>query len=208
MSRQAPQVIVIGGPNGAGKSTIARDVLEGTLGITEFVNADTIAAGLSGFDPERAAFAAGRIMLSRLHELAAAGESFAFESTLASRSFAPWLRDLADRGYGVRLIYVWLGTPELALARVQARVKRGGHDIPEAVVRRRYSRSARNLLNMYLPIASTTGTWRVYDNSREALRLVASGGVGAPPIIRMPPVWRSLEKVAHGDATQSLSDVD
>ncbi len=151
MSSSPPQVIVIGGPNGAGKSTIAREVLDRTLGITEFVNADTIAAGLSGFDPNRAAFAAGRIMLARLHELAAARESFAFGSTLASRSFAPWLSGLAGRGFEILLLYIWLRSPELAVRRVRARVRKGGHLVPEAVVRRRYQRSAANLFELYMP---------------------------------------------------------
>lgn len=198
MSRPAPQVIVIGGPNGAGKSTIARDVLEGTLGITEFVNADTIAAGLSGFDPERAAFAAGRIMLSRLHELAAAGESFAFESTLASRSFAPWLSELAGRGYEVLLLYIWLRSPDLAVRRVRTRVRRGGHAVPELVVRRRYQRSAANFFELYMPTAERSGNWRVYDNSAAAPRQLAAGGQGVSPVIYHPDDWKRLQEVAHG----------
>ena len=95
----APQVIVIGGPNGAGKSTAARGVLRDLLQLGEFVNADTIAAGLAGFAPERTAFAAGRIMLARLHDLAASRTSFAFETTMASRSFVPWLSQLRAEGY-------------------------------------------------------------------------------------------------------------
>lgn len=203
-----PQVIVIGGPNGAGKSTIARDVLEGTLGITEFVNADTIAAGLSGFDPERAAFAAGRIMLARLHELAAAGESFAFESTLASRSFAPWLSDLAGRGFRVHVTYVWVSSADLAIERVQRRVRRGGHHIPADVIRRRYSRSAANLFSLYLPICSKSGTWRVFDNSRRELREIASGGAGMPAIINQPLLWRSLKEFVDGHKSEDPGDVD
>lgn len=193
-----PQVIVIGGPNGAGKSTIARDVLEGTLGITEFVNADTIAAGLSGFDPERAAFAAGRIMLARLHELAAAGESFAFESTLASRSFAPWLTGLTERGYEVVLLYIWLQSPGLAVRRVRARARRGGHSVPEDVIRRRYMRSAANLIGLYLPIADRAGLWRVYDNSALVPQQLATGGQGQSPTIYHPIVWKRLQEVAGG----------
>jgi predicted ABC-type ATPase len=101
----SPNIIILAGPNGAGKTTISREVLANTLGITEFVNADIIAAGLSGFDPERAAFAAGRIMLARLRELADAKTTFAFESTLASRTFAPWLIHQKARGYEVHIVY-------------------------------------------------------------------------------------------------------
>jgi predicted ABC-type ATPase len=138
---ERPINVVIGGPNGAGKTTISRAVLAETLGITEFVSADTLAAGLSGFDPERAAMAAGRIMLARLRELAANRESFAFESTLASRTFAPWLMGLREQGFEVHVLYVWLRTPELGVRRVKARLRRGGHGIPEDVVRQRYGRS-------------------------------------------------------------------
>jgi len=163
-------IVVIGGPNGAGKSTIARNVLVDTLGVHEFVNADVIATGLSGFDPERAAFAAGRVMLARLHELARGDTPFAFESTLASRSFAPWLADLSRREWRVHLIYVWLQSPDLAVQRVAARVRRGGHSIPENIIRRRYARSARNFWNLYRPLASS---WRMFENSSASPILIA-----------------------------------
>lgn len=115
-----PYIVVIGGPNGAGKTTIARAVVEQTFGVSEFVNADTIAAGLSAFSPESVAFTAGRVMLTRLKELAAAGETFSFESTLASRTFAPWLREQRARGCDVHLVYIALRSPRLAMARVRA----------------------------------------------------------------------------------------
>jgi predicted ABC-type ATPase len=197
-------VVVIGGPNGAGKTTISRAVLADTLGITEFVNADALAAGLSGFDPSRAAFAAGRIMLQRLHGLADAGQSFAFESTLASRSFAPWLGELARRGWEVHVLYVWVRTPEIALRRIAARVRKGGHDIPSPVVRRRYARSASNLFRLYLPLADT---WRIYDNSGGALRLVAHAGRGMSPAIIDQRLFAKLqETAAHAQADQNDQD--
>ncbi|MGH7245298.1 MAG: zeta toxin family protein [Phycisphaerales bacterium] len=139
-----PTIIILAGPNGAGKTTISREVLAKTFGIGEFVNADVIASGLSGFDPDRAAFAAGRIMLARLHELAEARSSFAFESTLASRTFAPWLVRQIAGGYEVHLVYSWLRSPELAVKRVRARVSKGGHNVPPEVVTRRYYRSLSN----------------------------------------------------------------
>ncbi|MBX3403051.1 MAG: AAA family ATPase [Phycisphaeraceae bacterium] len=199
MSRHPPQIIVIGGPNGAGKSTIAREVLHGTLGVSEFVNADTIASGLSGFDPERAAFAAGRVMLARLRELAAAGQSFAFESTLASRSLAPWLQEIGAGGYVVLLLYVWLRSPEIAVRRVQARVRRGGHSVPDEVIHRRFGRSAANLIDLYLPIAERFGAWRVYDNSTRAPRQVAMGGRGMRRTIYHPVAWQRLQEAARGN---------
>lgn len=86
-----PHVIIIAGPNGAGKTTLAPALLNDTLDINNFVNADTIAQGLSAFAPESMVIAAGRAMLDRIHSLAKQGENFAFETTLASRSFAPWI---------------------------------------------------------------------------------------------------------------------
>lgn len=208
MNSRRPQVILLGGPNGAGKTTISREVLATTLGITEFVNADAIAAGLSGFSPERAAFAAGRVMLARLHELGAATppRDFAFESTLASRTFAPWLSSLVDRGFEVHVLYVWLRTPELAIRRVKARVRQGGHDIPPEVVRRRYVRSASNLLHLYLPIAERAGTWRIYDNSTRSLRWIASGGRGRTPIIKDARAFGRLQEVARGKVRPEEED--
>lgn len=125
MAEIAPQVVVLAGPNGAGKSTSSSAVVRGVLGITEFVNADDIARGLSGFNVEGAALSAGRIMLDRVKELAQRRGDFAFETTLASRSFAPWIRELRQTGYLFRLIYLWLPSPEYAMARVMERVRRG-----------------------------------------------------------------------------------
>ena len=157
-----PHVIVIGGPNGAGKSTIAPLILRDYLAIPDFVNADQIAAGLSAFNPEGAAFEAGRIMLRRLQELGASGKSFAFESTLSSRTFSVFLTKLKAQGYRVDVCYVWLNSVALAQARVALRVKMGGHHIPAEVIERRYARSAQNFRNLYLPLADK---WSVFDNS-------------------------------------------
>ena len=125
----ARHVIVVAGPNGAGKTTAAPQLLRDALAVTEFVNADTIAGGLSAFRPESVSFAAGRIMLARVQELARAGASFAFETTLASRSFAPWLAALRRDGYRIDLLYLWLESADLAVSRVATRVLMGGHDV-------------------------------------------------------------------------------
>jgi predicted ABC-type ATPase len=170
---QSPDVVIIAGPNGAGKSTTAPLLLKDTLGVMEFVNADTIAQGLSAFDPDRSAMAAGRIMLGRLDELARQRTSFAFESTLASRSFAPWIADLTQEGYRFHLLFLWLPSADMAVARVAERVRMGGHHVDEETVRRRYNRGLRNFFELYRPLAVT---WRVYDNSQlPKVRLVAEG---------------------------------
>lgn len=171
MRASRPLVVVIAGPNGAGKSTTAPRLLQQNLAVSEFVNADTIAAGLSAFRPEAAALAAGRVMLERLKGLAEARADFAFETTLASRSFAPWLRRLGESGYHVHLAYLSLPDPALALARVEERVRSGGHAVPEDVVRRRFTAGLANFFGLYAPILDT---WQMLDNSASSgLREIA-----------------------------------
>jgi predicted ABC-type ATPase len=122
-----PQIIVIAGPNGAGKTSLSPFLLRDRFSEFPFVNADAIASGLSAFEPESVAIEAGRVMLKRLHELSARRENFAFESTLAARSYAPWLKRLRQHGYEVHLLFVWLRSVDLAIERVAERVRRGGH---------------------------------------------------------------------------------
>lgn len=160
MSDTQPSVVILAGPNGAGKTTASPFVIRDTLGINEFVNADHIAQGLSGFSPETTAFAAGRIMLDRLHELGRLRRTFAYETTLATRSFAPWLEGLKETGYDIGLVFLALRTPEQAIERVRLRVSDGGHDVPEDVIRRRFHRGLKNLFEIYTPMA---GDWSIYD---------------------------------------------
>jgi predicted ABC-type ATPase len=196
----SPSIVVIGGPNGAGKTTTSRAAISEIMGVAEFVNADIIAQGLSGFDPGRAALQAGRIMLTRLRELAALRANFAFETTLASRTFAPWLAELVPTGYQFHLVFVWLRSPELAIRRVHARVRHGGHSVPDDVVRRRYARGIANLVNLYIPIATR---WRVYDNSSTSgPSAVASGGNDRPLTITDPRAWNAILEVADAQGTQ------
>ena len=161
MADARPKVIVLAGPNGAGKSTLAPFLIRDTYGLTEYVNADTIASGLAAFSPESVATEAGRIMLRRLHALADARASFAFETTLASRAYAVWLAELRRQGYEFHLVYLWLRSAELAVERVRQRTRLGGHDVAPEVVRRRYLKSVRNYFQLYRPLADS---WGVYDN--------------------------------------------
>ena len=124
-----PNLVVIAGPNGSGKSTTAPKLLRDTLQVDEFINADVIAGGLSAFAPEGVAFPAGRIMVRRMHELAKAGADFALESTLSSRSLAPWIAKLQADNYVFHLIYLWLSSADLAVQRVAERVRQGGHEV-------------------------------------------------------------------------------
>lgn len=197
MATEHPSVILLGGPNGAGKSTVAPHLLRDALAVDEFVNADTIAQGLSGFAPEGQALAAGRIMLQRLHQLAAARHSFAFEATLAGRSYAKWLKQLIDSGYVFGLAYFWLASPDLAVRRVASRVRLGGHDVSEDVIRRRYAAGLRNFFKTYRPLADF---WLVYDGSeRTGARLVAQGNRSRTVEVFRADVWDTI-RVEAGDA--------
>lgn len=189
MAEVTPTVVVIGGPNGAGKSTAARTVLAETLRLLTFVNADVIAQGLSGFAPDSAAVEAGRIMQSRLHDLARQRSDFAFETTLAGRSLSGWLRSLRETGYFVFLIYCWLDTPDLSVARVAHRVRTGGHDVPEETIRRRYQRSVENFFGLYRPIANN---WRVYDNSGMAGHRLIAEGANETETVFEETMWKRM----------------
>lgn len=189
--RSHPSVVVLAGPNGAGKSTAAPSLLQGRLAVDQFVNADQIAQGLAGFAPESAAIPAGRIMLARLKELATRRVNFAFETTLASRTFAPWLRQLVAEGYRFHLVFLWLPSADLAVARVADRVRQGGHPVPLETIRRRYVAGLRNFRSLYRPMA--TG-WRIYDNSGGwAIRLAARGRGANVDEVRLTDVWRRME---------------
>jgi predicted ABC-type ATPase len=182
-----PSIVVLGGPNGAGKSTAAGYVLREALAVDEFVNADVIAQGLAGFNVGAVALEAGRLMLQRLDELAGQRTSFAFETTLASRSFAPWLRERLAEGYQVHLVFLWLPSAEVAVSRVAGRVARGGHEVPVDTIRRRYAAGLRNFFELYQPQATT---WTVYDTSEPDLpRVVATGGAGVRAEVIDQSTW-------------------
>ncbi|HEX4955186.1 MAG TPA: AAA family ATPase [Thermoanaerobaculia bacterium] len=176
MTSSAPSVIALAGPNGAGKSTAGPALVREALGVTELVNADVIAQGLSAFDPEGVALTAGKVMLTRLHELASRRATFAFETTLAGRAYARWLTELKSTGYEIHILFLWLPTVELAIRRVSDRVRRGGHGIPAATIRRRYNAGLRNFFGPYRAMAST---WRFYDNSSSQSPVFVAKGQGA-----------------------------
>jgi len=174
----APTVYVIAGPNGAGKTTFASKFLPDFVHCNEFLNADLIAAGLSPFDPESQSVAAAKIMLQRMDELIKKRESFSFESTLAGRGYIKKFDSLRKRGYEIEIFFLWLPSVENAVIRVVNRVRQGGHNIPEQVIRRRYNAGVRNFWNTYRNLVER---WHVYDGSR------------------MPP--SHLAKSSHGHLT-------
>jgi len=158
----SPNLYVIAGPNGAGKTTFAKKFLPNYADCRNFINADLIALGVSPFSPETAALRAGRVMLEEIRLHAKRGEDFGFETTLSGRSYLRLIHGLKTRGYAVHFFFLWVPTVSLALNRVKGRVLEGGHDIPEAIVKRRFDRSVRNFLAEYRGLANS---WFLFDNS-------------------------------------------
>jgi predicted ABC-type ATPase len=194
---ETPVVIVLGGSNGSGKTTASRLLLADTLKLMTFVNADVIAQGLAGFNPEAVAFEASRIMLERLRALAAERASFAFETTLAGRSYVPWLEGLRAAGYWVHLVYFWVESADMAVERVGIRVQSGGHRVPEETVRRRYRSSVRNFLSLYWPVVSF---WEAYDNSSAGgHQLLASGEFSGEELIADARTWERLQREGRNE---------
>lgn len=157
-----PRVYILSGPNGAGKTTFAREFLTNEAACPTFINADLIADGLSPFAPERAAVRAGRIMLEMVADAVRRNESFAFETTLAGRNYARAIPQWRSSGYFVTLMLLSLPSAEVAVARVAERVRQGGHNVPEDVIRRRYAAGRRNFDGLYRPLVSA---WTLFDCS-------------------------------------------
>jgi len=164
-----PEIFILAGPNGAGKTTGANLVLPKRFHVAEFVNADQIQHDLG---PGTSAMKAGRVMLRRMRELRDASESLAFETTLAAKTYVPFLLDAQQAGYLVHLAFISLRTPALAKSRVADRVADGGHDIPREDIERRFWRGLRNFFELYQPLANA---WTLCDNSGRSLVVVAQG---------------------------------
>jgi predicted ABC-type ATPase len=166
------QIIIIAGPNGAGKTTFAREYLTREAHCPDFINVDLIAAGLSPFEPERAAIQAGRIMLSEIQRRVRKRESFAFETTLSGRVYARMIPEWRTVGYRVRLIFLGLPDPQMAISRVLMRVAQGGHNVSSAVVRRRFAAGLSNFQDVYMDLVDN---WEWYDNSGNTPQLISAG---------------------------------
>ncbi len=166
---KSPLCIVIAGPNGAGKTTFAREFLPKDTGVVYFVNADLIAAGLSPLRPELAALAAGRLLLTELDRLAKTRQDFAFESTLSGLTYLSRLKRWKAAGYRIEIVFLQLASVQLALRRIVARVKQGGHSVPRKDVMRRFDRGWKNFEAAYKPLADM---WAVYDNSGDRPQLL------------------------------------
>lgn len=168
----AKNLYIISGCNGAGKTTASFTVLPEILDCSEFVNADEIARGLSPFNPNSVAIDAGKLMLQRIENLLRCNETFSIETTLATRSYVNLVKRAQEKGYRVCLLFFWLNSPELAMKRVAERVRKGGHDIPQDIIKRRYTLGIKNLFKLFIPIVDY---WTIYDNSGINRTKIASG---------------------------------
>jgi predicted ABC-type ATPase len=182
-------ILILGGPNGAGKTTAAKELLPSRMNMSEFLNADEIARGLSPFNPDRAAISAGRFMLARMQTLIAQHASFAFETTCAGLSQLRILNACRADGWRVALLFLWLPSPDDAIRRVARRVMQGGHNIPEDVIVRRYWAGLRNLHQHYLPLADIA---MIYDNSDSGRHLIAERMPGSELTIHDAPRWSRM----------------
>lgn len=155
-----PNLYIIAGPNGAGKTTASYTLLPEMLNCINFVNADEIARGLSPFSPSTVDVQAARIMIQRTDELLEEKADFAIETTLATRSYVQLVKRAHDKGYKVHLLFFCLESPEQAIQRVAQRVKEGGHNVPEDVIRRRFQLGISNLVNLFIPICDSVHVWK------------------------------------------------
>ncbi|MFP4092735.1 MAG: zeta toxin family protein [Cyclobacteriaceae bacterium] len=189
------KLYIIAGCNGAGKTTASYTILPEILDCKEFVNADEIARGISPFQPEKAGIEAGRLMLKRINKLLASGESFAFETTLSTRSYVQFIDRAKKLDYQVTCLFFWLYSEELAISRVETRVKEGGHHIPEDVIRRRYKSGLKNLFKLFL---ARVHNWLVVDNSGDNYEIIAEGALNEETIHNVA-LWEALKMKYDGD---------
>lgn len=182
---------IISGCNGAGKTTASYTVLPEILDCREFVNADEIARGLSPFNPESVAIEAGRLMLQRINYLLEKEMTFSIETTLATRSYISLVHKAQKKGYIVRVLFFWLNSPDLAVQRVAERVAKGGHSIPEPIIKRRYASGIKNLLHLFM---SEVDYWDIYDNSEIPRKQISCGGKNVETIIYEKSLFSKIQE--------------
>ena len=190
-----PNLNIIAGCNGAGKTTASYSVLPEILNCKEFVNADEIAKGLSPFQPEKASFESGRIMLNRINELLNQNADFAFETTLATRSYLKLIQKAKSKGYRVTLIFLWLKSPTIAKERVRSRVANGGHNIPDDVIERRYYRGLNNFFELF---QAAVDYWLLIDNDLAYPVTVAEGFNQVDFEVKNADIWKTIKLQVNG----------
>ena len=190
MMSKLPKLYIIAGCNGAGKTTASFTILPEILGCKEFINADEIAKGLSPFQPESVAVQAGRIMLTRMDELLQKGETFAFETTLATKSYKQKIEWAQANGYEVTLLFFWLDSPNIAKERVAQRVAEGGHNIPLETIERRYYNGIANLFAIYIDMVDIC---YIFDNSEGERTPIAKKYKGGKEIIYNTDLYNQMK---------------
>jgi len=188
-------IYIIAGPNGAGKTAASYTILPEIFSCKEFVNADEIARGLSPFNSDKIGIKAGRLMLVRIKELLQENQTFAVETTLATKSYMKMITKAQKMGYEVVLLFLSLNSQELAVKRVQTRVEEGGHNIKLDVIKRRYKSGIKNLFDIYIPIVNR---WILVDNSGKEFKIVAQGN-GSRTIVRNKEIWNEFETKKYGE---------
>ncbi|WP_026450850.1 zeta toxin family protein [Aequorivita capsosiphonis] len=184
------RLFIIAGCNGAGKTTASYTILPDILKCSEFVNADEIARGLSPFNPDKSSFQAGRLMLKRINELMNFGDDFAFETTLATKSYKNYVVQAQKKGYEVTLLFFFLKSSELAINRVKIRVEEGGHNIPQNIIIRRYENGLNNFFSIFKPIVDK---WIFIDNSERLPDMIAKGDKTEYQILKLE-LWNFLKQ--------------
>lgn len=187
------RILIIAGPNGAGKTSAAFTLLS-TVNPFEFINADEIAKSLSPLHPESMALTASKLMVKRLRDLLEVKNSFAFETTGAGTNYIKYIKHGIDCGYEINLIYLWLSSPDLAVKRVAQRVAEGGHNIPEDIIRRRYSLGLKNVVTHYLPLAHCA---LFLDNSSTSQKIIAAKRKKERLKVFDLSIWNEMQKVTN-----------
>jgi predicted ABC-type ATPase len=182
------KLYIISGANGAGKTTASYTILPEILDCKEYVNADEIARGLSPFNPDSVNIQAGKLMLERINTLITENADFAFETTLASKSFVKYIEKAHSKGYITKLVFFWLNSPELAIERVKCRVQEGGHDIPVDVIKRRYNRGLENFFKIY---KNSVNSWIFINNSGSPYKIISEGTADSE-IVYYKNIWNNI----------------
>jgi predicted ABC-type ATPase len=164
-----PKLYIIAGPNGAGKTTFAKEFLPHYAKCSNFVNADLIALGFSPFTPSEVSIKAGKLLLTEIDNFIKRKVDFAFESTLAGKTYVNLIKEAKLEGYFIHIVFLWIPSENLAKERIKQRVKQGGHHVPDIDVKRRLGRSLRNFFDLYSPLADA---WDIFNNSEERPELV------------------------------------
>ncbi len=189
------KLYIIASPNGAGKTTASYTILPEIFNCKEFVNAGEIARGISPFNPDKVSIQSGRIMLKRINELLEKGKTFALETTLSTKYYIEFIKKAKERNYEIFLLFLSLNSQELAIKRVETRVKEGGHNIPTKVIKRRYDNGLKNLFQLYLPIVDK---WFLVDNSGETFQFIAEG-IKNELIVKNESIWSKLKQKYNGN---------